>query len=214
MINQVIHQRDQSHPFWGSRSPLSTLADAGLLIMASGRTAYALIVLGALIWVYATTAAIAFAAKPVLPKTGTNMFFIFLSSLLGSLYILLIVLTNPLLAMETSFLIILIPVSCIGSEICRRTESLDFKASFIHAGNESLLLGVLILGFALIREPLGFGSLSVPGGVRGILTIFGGEDGLFFPVRVLSLSSGALLILGYALALYRRVRGAAPVEEA
>jgi hypothetical protein len=205
MSNQVIRQRDQSRPFWGSHSPLATLADAGLLVMASGRTAYALIVLGALVWVYAATVAIVSAAKPILPKTGTNTVFVFLSSLLGSLYILLIVLTNPLLAMETSFLIILIPVSCIGSEICSRTESSGFKGSLIQAGKESLVLGILILAFALVREPLGFGSLSVPGGAGGILTIFGGEDGLFFPVRVLSLSGGALLILGYGLALYRRM---------
>jgi hypothetical protein len=211
MSNQALPSRDQSRPFRGSHFPLSTLADAGLLILASGRTAYARIVRGALVWVYAATAVIVCAAKPLLPKTGRDTVFIFLSSLLGSLFILLIALINPLLALETALLIILIPVSCTGSGLCVRTESLDLTASLIAAVQESLALGVLILAFALIREPLGFGSLSVPGGAGGILTLFGGEDGRFFPVRVISLSSGALLILGYALAFYQR--RIAPAEE-
>jgi hypothetical protein len=71
---------------------------------------------------------------------------------------------------------------------------------------EALVLGGLIIALALIREPWGFGSFSVPGGQQGITELFSFVGSRFFPVQVISSSSGGLLLLGYALALFRRLQ--------
>jgi len=58
---------------------------------------------------------------------------------------------------------------------------------------------MLLLGMALIREPLGFGSVSVPG---FDIFRFVREE----PLRFFQASSGALIILGYGIAVYRHYR--------
>ncbi|MDR2186256.1 MAG: hypothetical protein LBO80_11425 [Treponema sp.] len=201
-----MSQRYQSHAFLGSHAPLSTLACAGLLIMGSGRTAYALLIAGALVWVYALTVLVLTAAKPLLPVRGKGTLEIFTASFFGAFFLLLFSFFNPFLSMELTLLVLLAPVSCVASKVCSRTGNLDSGPAVGRALLEGLLLGLLILGLALIREPLGFGSLSVPGGPRGI-TLFFNYEGLYFPVKTAAVSSGALILLGYAVVLFRRCRG-------
>jgi hypothetical protein len=195
-----------SHPFWGSHAPLVSLTSVGLLITASGRTAFAIISVGALLWVYGWTVLVSAFGRPVFPQKGKNLVSVFLSSFFGSLYLVLLYLINPFLAMETTFLVILASVSCIAGDLCRRVDSLDPEESISRAVLEALILGSLIIALALIREPLGFGSLSVPGGARGIIELFGGAGGLYFPVRIIAGSAGGFLLLGYGLALFRYFR--------
>jgi hypothetical protein len=208
-----MNQRYQNHPFWGSHSPLSTLAGAGFLIMASSRTVFALVGAGALVWVYGLTVLVYSCALPVFPKKGKNLILTFLSAFLGSLYFLIITLTNPFLAIETALLVILAPAACIGSGVTVRTETLDTEDAVLRACREALVLGGLVFAFALIREPIGYGSLSVPGGARGIIELFGGEPAFLFPIRVIGGSAGALLLLGYGLALFRYYRNRHTGEE-
>jgi hypothetical protein len=79
--------------------------------------------------------------------------------------------------------------------------------------SEALVLGVLILALALIREPLGSGSVSLPG--LGLVRFIGEVSQAsapaesrppIEPMALLKLSSGALIILGYGVALYRHRR--------
>jgi hypothetical protein len=63
-----------------------------------------------------------------------------------------------------------------------------------------------IVSFSLVREPLGFLSLSFPGGAQGIVKIFSSEKEGFFPILIVSVSSGALLLLGYGVSLYWYLR--------
>jgi hypothetical protein len=193
----------RSHLFWGADAPLSTLTGAGLLIVASVRTAYALICLGALLWIYVLTALTARLAKPVLPLRGKPVVLVFLASLFGSFFLLFMFLVNPILAAESVLIVLLAQVTCIGSDLCRRSDFPDPMDVLARAFLEALVLGILVIALALIREPLGFGSLSVPGGAGGIITVINGE-GLFFPIRLVSASSGALILLGYGLAVFRR----------
>jgi hypothetical protein len=159
----------------------------------------------ALIWVYALTVLVLTAAKSLLPARGKTALEIFTASLFGAFFLLLLSLINPLLSMELTLLVLLAPVSCAASQVCRRTGSLDAGQAVVRALLEGLLLGLLILALALIREPLGFGSLSVPGGRRGIV-IFSGYEGPYFPVRIAAVSAGALILLGYGAAFFRRYR--------
>jgi Na+-transporting NADH:ubiquinone oxidoreductase subunit NqrD len=194
----------QNHLFWGSRSPLATLIGVGLLIMASSRTAFAMITLGALAWVYALTALVFRLAGPVLPEKGKNLVLVSLSAFLGGVYHLILSLINPLLAAETSLFIILTPVCCIASALLPRVETLPPKDALIRAVSEALTLGLLILAFALVREPLGFGSLSLPGGMRGTIELRGNGENSLFPIQIMGGSAGALLFFGYGIAMYRR----------
>ncbi|MDR2742131.1 MAG: hypothetical protein LBB98_08265 [Treponema sp.] len=201
MNNQV-----RSHLFWGTNAPLSTLISAGLMIMATNRLAFALIVTGALVWTYGLTVLVLSFAKPILPKKGREILWVFLSSFWGSLYLMFIHLASPYLAMETTFVILLVPLYCIGSGMCRRLEVHDPEKSIPKAVLEALVLGGILVALALIREPLGFGVFSFPGGPQGIVTLISFESSLYFPVQIIAGSSGGILLLGYGLSLFRRFR--------
>jgi hypothetical protein len=195
--------------FAGPHAPLSTLMSAGLMILATSRLAFALSAAGALLWVYTLTALILGFAGPILPKRGLAVLQIFLTSFLGSLYILIFHCVNPYLGMETTFLLLLCPLSCVGSGICRRIGGLARRDSILKAFLEALVLGVVLLALALIREPLGFGSLTLPGGPQGLVILFGPDPGgsaAQFPALIIAGVSGGLLLLGYALVLFRRFK--------
>ena len=172
--------------------------------MASSRTAFALITLGALAWVYALTVLVFRLASPLLPEKGKSLALVCLSAFLGSVYLLILCLISPFLAAETSLFIILTPVYCIASGTLPRIKNLSPRDALIWAAFEALTLGLLILAFALVREPLGFGSLSLPGGMRGSIELLGNRENSLFPIQVIGGSAGALLLFGYGLALYRQ----------
>jgi hypothetical protein len=180
------------------------------MIIATSRLAFALSAAGALVWIYTLTALILGSAKPILPKKGLPVLRLFLISFLGSLYILIFRCINPYLGMETTFLFLLCSLSCAGSRICRRIEGLPLQKSILKAFLEALSLGGLLVALSLIREPLGFGSLTFPGGPQGLaaLFVFSAPAGaLYFPVRIIAGASGGLLLLGYILILFRRLKG-------
>jgi Na+-translocating ferredoxin:NAD+ oxidoreductase RnfE subunit len=203
--------------FWGSHAPLSTLMSAGLMIIATSRLAFALDAAGALIWVYTLTALVLGFAKPILPKKGLPVLQLFLASFWGSLYMLIFHCINPYLGMETAFILSLCPLSCIGSGICRRIEGLARRDSVLKAFVEALTLGGVLLALGLIREPLGFGSLTLPGGPEGLTALFALESpgsAAYLPARIIAGTSGGLLLLGYLLTLFRRCKRRLVREEA
>jgi hypothetical protein len=82
---------------------------------------------------------------------------------------------------------------------------------------EAITLSGITIAFALIREPLGLGTLSLPGGAQGVVELFNITrfDG-FILLRILSVSGGGLLLFGYTAALYRYLReriGEVPRDE-
>jgi hypothetical protein len=129
----------------------------------------------------------------------------FLTIFIAGLFLFLLFLASPLLAMQTQYLIILIPVVCVGSNLPKSFQKMVRKEVCIRALFEALSLGLLIVAFALIREPFGYMALSVPGGMQGIIELR--YDGDFIvPMRVVSSSAGALILLGYATALFQGIR--------
>jgi hypothetical protein len=174
--------------------------------MASSRLAFAITISGAIIWVYGLTVLVLNIGKPIFPVRGVSIILILLSSFLGSLYLLFFYFISPYLAMEMTFTIILVPLSCAGSGICRRVAAMEPEDAVSRAILEALVLGGVIIALALIREPLGFGSLSFPGGSEGIMEILFVKQSPYFPVRIISTAAGGLLLLGYGLALFRRIR--------
>jgi hypothetical protein len=197
-------ENSQSPVFWGTHAPLSTLVSAGLMIMATSRLAFAITLAGALVWVNVVTVLIVSFGRSLFPKKGQELLWVFLAGFSGSLYLLLMYFASPFLAMEITFLITLTPLYCIGSGICRRVETLGSQDAILKALVEALVLGGILIALALIREPLGSGSLSLPGGLQGmIILVSSGNAGAYFPVHIIANASGGLLLLGYGLALFR-----------
>jgi hypothetical protein len=91
------------------------------------------------------------------------------------------------------------------SGILDRTLGLEPTDILTKAYSEAAALSVLIIVFSLIREPLGFCTLSLPGGSEGIFFLFIAEEEAFFPVRVIAATPGALFLLGYGVVLFRRL---------
>jgi hypothetical protein len=171
--------------------------------MASCRLAFALVCAGALLWVYCLSALAAVPARRILPRRGKGLVLVFLASFTGSLYLLALWLVNPVLALENFFILSLVPLVCAGSGLFERIDSLNPQDALVRSSGEALVLGGLIIGFSLIREPLAYLSLSLPGGPSGIVMLFSAGEKTVLPVRFITASAGALLILGYGIGIYR-----------
>ncbi|MDR0289336.1 MAG: hypothetical protein LBI06_00185 [Treponema sp.] len=189
--------------FHSGTSPLAYFTGAALLVMASDRLAHAITVLGALVWVYCFSSLVAHVGAKIFPRHGRIMLFAFLGSFFAGIYLLLLWMLSPLCALETFFVIALIPMFCMTSGVFNRMETLDLSDTLLAAFTEAAILGALIVILALIREPLGYLSLSLPGGAKGIVLLFSFETESFLPIRLIASSCGALLLLGYAFQLYR-----------
>jgi len=194
-----VNPQTQSHLFWGKFSPLSSLTGAVLLIIASGRIAFALICTLALVWVYVFVMAVAKLGGDYFPEWGRKAVLLFISALAAGIFLILLWIFNPVLALESSLIVFFVPVVFTASDLCGRVLDYDMLEILSQALAEALILGVLILGISLIREPLGFGSISVPG--LDIVRFVREE-----PLRFFQTSSGALIILGYGIAVYRFFR--------
>ncbi|MCL1814788.1 MAG: hypothetical protein FWG27_03060 [Treponema sp.] len=197
MNNQI-----QRHFFWGAHSPLSSLTGFVLLIAASSRIAFALICAMALVWVYVFVMTTAKLGGEGFPRWGKNTILLFIASLAAGLFLILLWIFDPLWAMESAFFIFLVPVVFIASGLYDRAEDCDMIDTLALTLAEALILGGLITGMALIREPLGFGSISLPGfEIKRFI-----RENMQEPLRFFQVSSGALIILGYGAAVYRYFR--------
>jgi Ca2+/Na+ antiporter len=198
----------QSHLFWGIHSPLSAFTGTSLIIVASGRIASALVCLAALLWTSALTLLTAGVGRKFLPQKGRDAVLVFVASFTCFLFYFFVSLVSPFQAMESAFYILLCPVFLLASGLYSRVHEYDAPEMVFQAVSEAFVLGALILALALIREPLGSGSVSLPG--LGLIRFIGGEDqasqALPEPIGLLKFSSGALIILGYGIALYRHRR--------
>lgn len=201
-----MNSTSQSHLFYGSASPLAALSGGGLLIMATSRFSYAVIVCVSLFWVYCLSVLVFRAAFKIFPRSGIALVQTFLASFMAALFLLLLWLICPFSAFEVFFIVSLVPLFCVSSGIFQRIHSNKISDALKRAWSEAAVLGLLMLIFALIREPLGLFSLSLPGGHKGIIFLFSANSESLLSVRFIAGSSGALLLLGYGLSVYRYFR--------
>ncbi|MDR0487248.1 MAG: hypothetical protein LBG91_03270 [Treponema sp.] len=204
----------QRHPFWGSLSPLGGLAGGGLLIMASARLSWAVTVAGSLLWVYGLSAFVyailsSSICKKFFPAGGRQAIYTCLASFFGAVYLLLCWLLCPFAAFEVFFLLLLVPLFCAGSGTFKRimssskTPRSDVEDYAMEAVSEAVVLAILLVAVSIVREPLSYCSLSFPGTPRGMVTIMYFRAGSLFPIGLFVSSAGALLLLGYLIALYQ-----------
>jgi len=205
---------DRQHSFWGSLSPLGGLSGAGLLVMASARLSWAVMVAGCLFWVYGLTtfafAYLCFGIKPkIFPLEGRKYVFTCIASFFGGIYILLLWLLCPLAAFEVFFLLLLVPLFCASSGIVEQILSvpentnIDVANDVSDAVSQAAVLAGLIIVFSIVREPLSYCSLSLPGTAGGLVTIMYFKSNSFFPIGIFASSAGALMLLGYIICLYQ-----------
>ncbi|MDR0524668.1 MAG: hypothetical protein LBG90_02205 [Spirochaetaceae bacterium] len=194
-------------------APFSSLSGLGLAIIASGRLAFGLTTAAALLWVYAGTITVRYFARPVYPVIGGRVPLIFIAGFWGSGFLLFLWFYSPLLAFQASFSLMLIPCYCVGSPLFAvpmpegKASAPVFKKILQKASLEAGGLGLIILALSLIREPIGYMSLSLPGGTQGIVELFPPlEDPSFLPLRIISESAGGFLLLGYAGALFHSAK--------
>jgi hypothetical protein len=204
----------REYTFWGSMSPLGGLSGAGLLVMASARLSWAIVIAGSLLWVYALTSlTFTFMCttinKKFFPSSGTMLIFICLASFFGSVYLLLFWLLCPFAALELFFLLLLVPLFCAGSSMFEgliyppEHTHLDIFDQVSDAASQAAIFSGLIIAFSIIREPLAYCSLSFPGSSQGMIKIVNFVSGSFFPIGIFTTSAGALLLLGYFVCLYQ-----------
>jgi hypothetical protein len=137
--------------------------------------------------------------RKVFPSRTESIILVFLSALGSWIFYAVLSLLEPVLAMESGFFIVLSSAFVISSGLYRRVKEYDTLEMLSQAVSEALVLGLLVLALSLIREPLGGGTLSLPG--AGVFRFVKEE-----PLYILQASSGALILLGYGLALYRYFR--------
>jgi len=200
--------------FWSSTSPLGGLYGLGLLIMASGRLAWAITVTGCLFWVYGFTV-ITFSfltsetCKKIFPHNGRLAIFTCIASFYACVYYFFIWVLCPFAAMEVFLPIMLVPFFCaeagIYESISHKDENKRFDAFdyLSEAFSSAAVLGCITAAFSILREPLSYCSLSFPGSANGIVTIMYFSSNSFFPIGIFASSSGALLLLGFFLALFQ-----------
>jgi len=203
----------QHRVLWGDLSPFAYLLGGALLVMASDRLAHAVAAFVALVWVYCLSSLAAFGGSRIFPARGRSVLFAFLASFVASLYLLLLMILFPLGALQMFFIVAFVPMLCAGSGVYRRIEGKGLTQTLFVSLSEAVAAGALIVILSLIREPLGFRSLSLLGGPQGIMLVypFGADSPLF--LRMLSSSFGALLLLGYLLGMYRYIRAKHSPEE-
>jgi Na+-translocating ferredoxin:NAD+ oxidoreductase RnfE subunit len=181
------------------------------MILGSSRFSYALVSALALLWVYILSA---LALRiPFLPRRGRGAIAVSLSSVIAALFTLILFFICPILAMDSLLFLILCPLCCVSSGVLERIEKFDTGEAVFQSYLEGMILSGLILALALIREPLGYGTLSLPGGRQGILCFVKFPEESFSPLRILSSSAGAFFLLGYGIAVFRRFGGHFPLKE-
>jgi hypothetical protein len=186
-------------------SPWTLTSALGIIIIASARLAYALIAALAILWVYITAILVTNSARKFFPKIFNKLLYAALFAVLGLLFYLLVDIFNPFLAAELLLLLMLPPILVFSSDICARTEYDTLDEALYKAIYEALLIGVFIVALSLVREPLGYGSLSVPGSDYAVYELFNLDSIYPLPVQIISSSAGALLILGYIFIVFRMI---------
>jgi hypothetical protein len=181
------------------------MSGIALFIIAGSRFSYAIVAAGEIIWVSIISAFMNISPHGLRSKTKIRMLNVLISSFSGSLYLFLLYLLNPLLAMESCLICMLVPVFYVGSNFCISLENSSVDEIFQESLFELMALGGLTLVFSLVREPLGFATLTVPDGKRGIMELFNTEGLYPYPIQLISSSTGALFLLAYIMIMLRYI---------
>jgi hypothetical protein len=194
-----------THPFWGNRSPLAHVSYIPFLLYASVRFSIAIMSSAALIWTYALTSLTILVAAGAIPRTFKPMVQVFISSFWALVFGVLIYLFSPILFYDIQFPVAFTAVLFMISGLGEKVAATDFSSGMKKTIVEALVISLIILLFSLVREPFGFGALSLPTneGIKEILTSDIASD---IAIKSIATASGGLIVLGFIVGLYRIVK--------
>ena len=184
---------------------LPSLSGAVILVGATGRLSHALIVGAAVFVVYVAAPLALKLAEPLVPDTYRTWVRVLVASTVAAIFSRIAGLVWPLLVRELALYLGMVPLCLISSGLIERSDKLRRLGALKLSVFEAAVLSGLALAFALIREPLGFGALSIPS-ADGITLLFYQVKAEALSLRSLSTTAGGFMILGYLLALYRKIR--------
>ncbi|MDR2659132.1 MAG: hypothetical protein LBC27_03985 [Spirochaetaceae bacterium] len=192
-------------------TPVSSMSGVALLVIAGSRFSYAIVAACALVWVSIFSIFVSTFICGIKSETRIKILNVLISSFAGSLYFFFLYLLNPLLALETTLICMLAPIFYMGSKLSFSREDTLSGIIFQESVFELLALGGLTLAFSLIREPLGFSTLSIPDAKRGIIELFNTKGDYPYSIQLISSSTGALFLLSYIMVILRYINaGSAP----
>ena len=205
---------NNQYSFFGSQSPLGGLAGIGILIMGSARLSWAITISGCLIWVYFLTSItftllLSLIGKKVMPEKGRKAICVCLASFWSCLYLFVFWLLCPLAALETLFVLFLVPLYYVISGTVEQLPSFLDNVNIGKFDNvsdsvsQAGVLSGLLIAFSILREPFSYCCLTFPGSYQGMITIMYFNSNSFFPIGIFASSSGALLLMGYIISFYQ-----------
>jgi Na+-translocating ferredoxin:NAD+ oxidoreductase RnfE subunit len=156
-----MNQYDKTNP-WGSHSPLMSLTGISLIITASSRLSCSIIVFFLLEAIYTITLCIIHGGKSIIPAKYKTAITIMIVTFISSLFYFFIDLIHPVSALELYFIVFLIPLTFLSSHLEKTASNFSASEEIIFGAKQASILGGIIIAIALIREPLGYGTLSLP----------------------------------------------------
>ena len=201
MLNETV----QKYAYTWTEPPFVPLSAVTLIVLATGRLSTALIAIAALFWTFTFSLLICHCLKKLLPESGKRFIVIMVSSLIASFFYLMLYIINPIIALESSLLIAITPFIYCSYRFEKKDRGAELSEILLPPLSVVFSVSILMFAFALIREPLGYASLSMPGGKTGIVELFNRSGSFPYAVEFIAASAGAFLILGYVLAVFRRI---------
>jgi hypothetical protein len=141
-----------------------SLTGFALIVSASSRLSYSAAVLVLLAGIYGITLTVIRFGKIIIPEKYRTSIIILILTFISSLFYLVMNMINPVSALELYVMVFLVPITFLSSQIVKRSDALSHGEAIVLGIKEALILGGTIIVVALIREPLAYGTLSLPFG--------------------------------------------------
>jgi hypothetical protein len=200
-----LSERQEPSSFWTDAGPLYSLSAAILLIVPTSRTAYAVLMFLCLLIVNPIAVLSIRLARGRVSGPYFFMAQVVAVSAFASCFSAAAGILWPLTVFDMRLYLGAVPVFFLSSRIYERSAAASSFGAFISAAEEAFIVGALGLAVSLIREPFGFGSLSLPA-ADGLMLLFASDAASAVAARSLSAAAGGFWVLGYGLALYKKIR--------
>jgi len=191
--------------FWGSEGQLSSLSCFVLLFAVTSRMAHTILISSVIFLVFPITSAILKSSAILIPQRHDFFIRMVIVSALTAIASRLFSIPWPIPVRDCAFYLGAIPLCYVSGSYKLRFESKSTLAALVSSAKDALVFSVLAFALVLVREPFGYGALSVPG-PEGAIEFFGLSAVSSFGARFVSAGAGAFILIGYIVALYRKIR--------
>jgi len=191
--------------FWGSDGHLSSLSNFVLLFAVTSRMAHAILISLVVFLVFTITSLVMKASAILVPRRHDFFIRVLIVSAFTAVASRLFSIFWPITVRDCAFYLGAIPLCYLSGSFNLRCESKSPLAALILSIKDTLVFSALAFALALVREPFGYGAISVPG-PEGVIEFFGLNAVTNVGARFASAGAGAFILIGYLVALYRKIR--------